>query len=60
MNGQTLMRHRPAEHIRFLTLGAIGSTNYQPGQDGIEHGDAGGHPKQQSEAVHRIPERYVY
>lgn len=55
MNGQTLMRHRPAEHIRFLALGAIGSTNYQPGQDGIEHGNAGGHPKQQSEAVHCIP-----
>ena len=60
MNGQTLIGHRPAERIRFLALGAPGSPNYQPGQDGIKHGNAGGHPKQQSEAVHRIPQRYVY
>ena len=50
-----LTRYRPAEHIRFLALGAVSSTNYQPGQDGIEHGNPGGNLKQQSEAVHRIP-----
>ena len=55
MKGQMLMRHRPAKRIRFLALGAISSTNNQPSQDGIEHRNAGGYPKQQSEAVHCIP-----
>ena len=51
----TLIKHRPAEHVRLFAACAIRSSNHQPGQNRTQHRILRNHREQQRKAIDRIP-----